>query len=229
MQLPAAVAVLYRTTPAPSTRRPCRMDLRDALAIPPARSPPRRSTATAAGCWRLLAVAPALSLAGCAERPTNRRPPARCDLARAGTLRLRTDEALTRYEDVTSYNNFYEFGTGKEDPSRAAKTLRTSPWSVAVGGECARPGTVALEDLLRGLRRGGTHLPAALRRGLVDGDPVAGRAAGRRCCGSSSRIRGRSTSPSPPSPTRGRCPGSATARSTGRTARACASTRRCTR
>jgi sulfoxide reductase catalytic subunit YedY len=62
-----------------------------------------------------------------------------------------TREELTRYEDVTSYNNFYEFGTDKGDPSRAAKTLRISPWSMAVDGECARPGTLALDDLLRGL------------------------------------------------------------------------------
>src|SRR5690606_20140786 len=62
-----------------------------------------------------------------------------------------TSEPLTRYEDATGYNNFYEFGSGKADPSRAAKTLVTSPWSVRITGECARPGTVPLETLLRGL------------------------------------------------------------------------------
>ena len=62
-----------------------------------------------------------------------------------------TMEKPTPYKDVTGYNNFYEFGTDKVDPSRAAKTLRTSPWSVAVSGECAKPGNIAREDLLKGL------------------------------------------------------------------------------
>lgn len=60
-------------------------------------------------------------------------------------------ETLTRFEDVTGYNNFYEFGTGKADPAAAAKTLRTSPWSVAVLGECAKPGNVPLETVLAGI------------------------------------------------------------------------------
>ena len=98
-----------------------------------------------------LGATPALGLAGCAEAEPPPAPkvtitPAQ---ARAG---FKTDEELTRFEDVTSYNNFYEFGTGKLDPSRAAKTLRTRPWSVAVGGECAKPGTVSLDDLLKGFK-----------------------------------------------------------------------------
>ena len=59
-----------------------------------------------------------------------------------------TDEEPTRYEHATGYNNFYEFGTDKEDPSRYAHLMRTEPWSVEVSGEVARPGTVPLEDLL---------------------------------------------------------------------------------
>lgn len=58
-------------------------------------------------------------------------------------------EALTPYADVTSYNNFYEFGTDKESPARLAGTLRTKPWTVTVSGECARPGSYALEDIVR--------------------------------------------------------------------------------
>ena len=98
----------------------------------------------------LMAAAPALTLAGCAEAepPPASGPPVTPAQARSG---FRTDEALTRYEDITTYNNFYEFGTGKSDPSRAAKTLRTSPWTVEIGGECARPGRVSFEDLLRGV------------------------------------------------------------------------------
>ena len=60
-----------------------------------------------------------------------------------------TDEAQTAFEDATSYNNFYEFGTGKSDPARYAGSLVTEPWSVTIDGECERPGTYTLEDLLR--------------------------------------------------------------------------------
>jgi methionine sulfoxide reductase catalytic subunit len=126
-------------------------DLRDALAIPSSEITGEAVHVARRRLLAAIAATPALSLAGCAgaadEPPGPVRhaiPPA---LARAG---FATDEAPTSERDVTSYNNFYEFGTGKEDPSRAAKTLRTSPWSVVVGGECARPGTVPLADLLRG-------------------------------------------------------------------------------
>jgi sulfoxide reductase catalytic subunit YedY len=60
-----------------------------------------------------------------------------------------TNEEHTSYRDATRYNNFYEFGTGKEDPARYAHTLQTEPWSVAIEGEVAKPGVVGLEDLLR--------------------------------------------------------------------------------
>ena len=55
-------------------------------------------------------------------------------------------EDLTPYEDVTSYNNFYEFGTGKDDPIDAAKNFRTDPWAVEIAGACAKPGSYAFED-----------------------------------------------------------------------------------
>ena len=61
----------------------------------------------------------------------------------------RTDEAQTSYEAATTYNNFYEFGTGKKDPSRNAHTLRTRPWSVAVEGAVDKPGVYAFEDLIK--------------------------------------------------------------------------------
>lgn len=60
-----------------------------------------------------------------------------------------TDEALTPYEDVTTYNNFYELGTGKSDPSRNAHLLRTEPWTVKVDGLCANAGEYDLEDFLK--------------------------------------------------------------------------------
>jgi len=64
------------------------------------------------------------------------------------SVRSELDEALTPYEDVTGYNNFYEFGTGKEEPARNAHTLVTRPWTVEVGGEVARPAVYDLGELL---------------------------------------------------------------------------------
>lgn len=60
-----------------------------------------------------------------------------------------TDEEPTPYKDVTTYNNFYEFGTDKRDPAEYAGSLVTSPWNVTVDGECEKPGTFALEDIIK--------------------------------------------------------------------------------
>ena len=61
-----------------------------------------------------------------------------------------TTEPKTSKEDVTGYNNFYEFGVDKDDPARNAGSLKTSPWTIKIDGECARPGTVDLARFLRG-------------------------------------------------------------------------------
>lgn len=62
---------------------------------------------------------------------------------------LGPDDPLTPYEDITTYNNFYEFGTEKDDPSVNARDFKTHPWTIAVAGECDRPGTYALEDFIK--------------------------------------------------------------------------------
>ncbi|HMQ94223.1 MAG TPA: protein-methionine-sulfoxide reductase catalytic subunit MsrP [Amaricoccus sp.] len=67
---------------------------------------------------------------------------------RASAARYSTDAPPTAYEYVTTYNNFYEFGTGKSDPAKHAGRLTTSPWSVVIDGMVARPGTYAFEDLV---------------------------------------------------------------------------------
>jgi sulfoxide reductase catalytic subunit YedY len=59
-----------------------------------------------------------------------------------------TEKANT-LEEISSYNNYYEFGTGKSDPAENAHTLKTSPWSVQVTGEAAKTGTFTLEDILK--------------------------------------------------------------------------------
>ena len=59
------------------------------------------------------------------------------------------DEELTPEEDATSYNNFYEFGTGKTDQARNAKDFTTDDWMITVGGACEKPGEYSLEDLIK--------------------------------------------------------------------------------
>ena len=54
----------------------------------------------------------------------------------------------TPYKDITSYNNFYEFGASKTDPAEYAGRLKTRPWTVTVEGHCEKPGQYALEDIL---------------------------------------------------------------------------------
>jgi sulfoxide reductase catalytic subunit YedY len=58
-------------------------------------------------------------------------------------------EEQTPYDDVTSYNNFYEFGTGKDDPESNAGSLKTRPWKVLVDGEVNKPRTFGIEELLK--------------------------------------------------------------------------------
>ncbi|MBX2825059.1 MAG: protein-methionine-sulfoxide reductase catalytic subunit MsrP [Gammaproteobacteria bacterium] len=60
-----------------------------------------------------------------------------------------TDDEITSQATATSYNNFYELGTNKGDPAKNAEQLKTDPWSVVVDGECNKPGTYTLEDILK--------------------------------------------------------------------------------
>ncbi len=58
-------------------------------------------------------------------------------------------ENLTPLRDVTSYNNFYEFGTEKEDPARNAGGLRTAPWTISVEGNVKKPQKYGLDEIIR--------------------------------------------------------------------------------
>jgi sulfoxide reductase catalytic subunit YedY len=58
-------------------------------------------------------------------------------------------DKVTSYKDVTTYNNFYEFGTDKSDPASNARGFRTRPWTIAVEGACRRPAVYQLEDFVR--------------------------------------------------------------------------------
>ena len=69
----------------------------------------------------------------------------------AGTASAQGDLKPNTLEEITSYNNYYEFGTGKGDPAANAHQLVTSPWSIKVDGMVDSPGEYALGDLLAGL------------------------------------------------------------------------------
>ncbi|WP_424988265.1 protein-methionine-sulfoxide reductase catalytic subunit MsrP [Microbulbifer sp. S227A] len=66
----------------------------------------------------------------------------------AGPLAAKTGLEPNSWEDITSYNNFYEFGTGKGDPAAYAHTLTTAPWSVTIDGLVDRPGRYDFNDIM---------------------------------------------------------------------------------
>ncbi len=68
----------------------------------------------------------------------------------AGPVRAASADpgAPNSWEDITSYNNYYEFGTGKDDPARNAHLLTTAPWSVQIDGMVERPGAYAFDDIM---------------------------------------------------------------------------------
>jgi len=64
---------------------------------------------------------------------------------------LSTTEKANTWEQITTYNNYYEFGTAKDEPAYNARRLKPAPWSVAVEGEVAKPAVWAIEDILKGM------------------------------------------------------------------------------
>src|SRR5437867_1219395 len=62
---------------------------------------------------------------------------------------ITTSDPPTAYRVVTTYNNFYEFGSDKSDPARYSKGFQPKPWSVAIEGACAKPGVYTLEDIVK--------------------------------------------------------------------------------
>jgi sulfoxide reductase catalytic subunit YedY len=95
-----------------------------------------------------------LATAGAALAGYGRTEPAGAEaiLAPLNVVRKREmagGENVTAYADITHYNNFYEFGSAKEDPARNAGRLRTRPWSVVVDGQCEAPGHIDIDELLK--------------------------------------------------------------------------------
>src|SRR5436309_13540146 len=60
-----------------------------------------------------------------------------------------TDEKINSFNDVTHYNNFYEFGVDKDQPAKNATHFNTSPWTVAVSGEVAKPRKFSMDEILK--------------------------------------------------------------------------------
>lgn len=86
-----------------------------------------------------------------AAQPSQSGPGARAPLSRqtSNVDGAQTMEKWTPYKDVTSYNNYYEFGTDKSDPVAQAHRLKTTPWEISVEGLVRRPGKLGLEEVLR--------------------------------------------------------------------------------
>jgi sulfoxide reductase catalytic subunit YedY len=97
---------------------------------------------------RAAALAAGAGMAGWAERSAFAQQAGAAKLAAQKSKYVLTEKP-TPYKDVTTYNNFYEFGTDKSDPARYAHTLKTRPWTVAVEGEVKRPKVYDIEELLK--------------------------------------------------------------------------------
>ena len=93
---------------------------------------------------RLLKAAAALALVGSGPAAS-----AATTLKYRRNAALSTTEKPNSFEDITTYNNFYEFGTDKSDPAKRSGDFRPKPWSIAVSGEAEVTGTFTLEDILK--------------------------------------------------------------------------------
>ena len=70
-------------------------------------------------------------------------------LSDVGKSPFSTDESANSYEDITTYNNFYEFGTGKDDPVVYARDFKPRPWTITVEGHAGKTGTFGFEDFIK--------------------------------------------------------------------------------
>ena len=100
--------------------------------------------AIAAGAGAAL-TAPGTALVGDASAQAGNVWP----IANATKSPLSTNEKVNAFEDITGYNNFYEFGTDKSDPARYAGKLTVRPWTTKIDGHVAKPGAYQIEDLLK--------------------------------------------------------------------------------
>jgi len=92
---------------------------------------------------QLLAAAVGLAGAACSS------PAATAKLGNVTKSSYTVNEKLTSKDDITHYNNYYEFGTGKDEPAKYANTLITSPWKIQVGGLVNKPKTYDIEEFMK--------------------------------------------------------------------------------
>jgi methionine sulfoxide reductase catalytic subunit len=93
-----------------------------------------------------------LALAACGKEPVPAASSGAPATPAAGPVKGTTDElgdALTAYDAVTGYNNYYEFSSEKEDVADLAKDFKTTPWTLEIGGMVNKPQKIAIEDLLK--------------------------------------------------------------------------------
>ena len=99
---------------------------------------------------KFLAGVPAAVLAGSELlSPSKRALASTTKLQAAKSPLSTTGEKITPSDDVESYNNYYEFGTGKDEPQQLSKNFKTSPWMVSVEGDCAKPRKYSLDELMK--------------------------------------------------------------------------------
>lgn len=122
-------------------------DLREAEVTPKELFLRRREFIAAAGVTAAAVATNGLGLFDDAE--VSAQNPNAQKLANLKKSPFSTDEKLNSYKDITTYNNFYEYGLDKADPGKYASTLKPRPWSVVVEGQCAKPGTYNIEDIMK--------------------------------------------------------------------------------
>jgi len=99
---------------------------------------------------QFLAGVPAVFVAGHeALSPSARALAATSKLSAVKSQLSTTGEKISTYDDVTHYNNYYEFGTGKDQPAELSKNFKTSPWVVSVEGDVAKPRKFSVDELMK--------------------------------------------------------------------------------
>jgi sulfoxide reductase catalytic subunit YedY len=98
---------------------------------------------------KFLAGAPAAFLAARELLVPSRKALAGTKLPNIVKSQYRIDEKINSFKDASTYNNYYEFGTGKEQPAELAKNFKTNPWTVSVEGMVEKPRKFSIEEILK--------------------------------------------------------------------------------
>jgi sulfoxide reductase catalytic subunit YedY len=115
----------------------------------PPRIAPSEITPEAVFLDRRALLSAGLALGASTLLPAAEPQPAEAKLKATPNPKYSVKEQPNSYENITTYNNFYEFGTGKDDPAANARILKTRPWSVSIEGEAEVTGKFTIEDILK--------------------------------------------------------------------------------